>query len=198
MLPASLFAPVDLHEAIDDVRRTQGAHGVVDLLVVTLTDRGVRSDADIDEHLDTLKAACRQTRRYREAIPVLNRVAVLNPDRKHEIAAEVALVHSHLGERAKALSLLESACAQQHRLPASRRSLAFCLIAEVVATVLHQPGLAQECAALGRSTAAPVRRRKAQVQQPVLAELDLAGAGLELSPAEPKRRRLTLVTSAAA
>ena len=59
MLPPSLFAPLDLHDAVEEVRRTQGAHGVVDLLVVTLTDRRVRKASDIDEHLETLKAACR-------------------------------------------------------------------------------------------------------------------------------------------
>ena len=150
----------------------------------------MRSDSDIDEHLDTLKSACRQTRRYRDAIPVFHRIAVLNPDRKHEVAAELALVHSHLGERAKAVSLLESAYAQQRRLPAWRRSLAFCLVAEVAATVLRQPTLAQDCAALGRSTVAPVRRRRAQAQQPVLAELDLMLPEPEPAVTELVRPRL--------
>ncbi len=138
MLPGSLFAPLDLYDAIEDARRTDGPRGVVDLLVAALTDSRLRSDSEIDEHLDALKSACRQTRRYRDAIPVFHRIAVLNPDRKHEVAAELALVHSHLGERAKAVSLLESAYAQQRRLPAWRRSLAFCLVAELAATVLRQ------------------------------------------------------------
>jgi hypothetical protein len=163
MLPPSLFAPLDLQAAVEAVRHTQGAHGVVDLLVVTLTDRRVRSDAEIDAHLDTLKAACRQTRRYRDAIPVIERIATLDPNRKHEVAAELAVVHAHLGERAKAASLLEAALTAQLRLPAWRRSLAFSIIAEVAALLLHKPELAQECAALGRSTAVapPARARRA-------------------------------------
>ncbi len=162
MLPASLFAPLDPPAMVDEVRRTQGAHGVVDLLVVTLTDSRVRSDADIDEHLDALRAACRQTRRYREVIPVLERIAALNPSRRHEMAAEIALVHAHLGERAKAIAMLESAATQQLQLPVSKRSLAFSLIAEVTALLLRQPELAQRCADLGRSTATapPARARR--------------------------------------
>jgi len=159
MLPASLFAPLDLSAAVEESRRTQGAHGVVDLLVVTLTDRRLRSDAVIDEHLAALKSACRQTRRYREALPVLHRVAALNPDRRHEMAAEIAMVHAHLGEHSLAVSILETAIAQQRRLPAWKRSLAFCLVAEVVAYALHRPDLAGECAELGWSTATPAPKR---------------------------------------
>ena len=198
MLPGSLFATLDLHDAIEDVRRTDGPRGVVDLLVGALTDRRIRSDSDIDEHLDTLKSACRQSRRYRDAIPVFHRIAVLNPDRKHEVAAELALVHSHLGERAKAVSLLESAYAQQRRLPTWRRSLAFCLVAEVAASVLRQPTLAHDCAALGRSTVAPVRRRRTQAKQPILAELDLALPDLDELVTEFVRPRLALVGGTAA
>jgi hypothetical protein len=163
MLPVSLFAPLDLPTTIEEVRRTEGAHGVVDLLVVTLTDARVRSDSDIDQHLEALKAACRQTRRYREAIPVLERVAVLNPDRRHEVAAELALVHIHLGEHAKAGTLLETAVAEHDRLPVSQRSLAFSLVAEVAAVVLGRSTVAQRCAAIGRSTAVtePARARRA-------------------------------------
>ena len=197
MLPSPLPL-LDLHDAIDDVRRTDGSRGVVDLLVAALTDRRVRSDTEIDEHLGTLKSACRQARRYRDAIPVFHRIAVLNPDRKHEVAAELALVHSHLGERAKAVSLLEAAFAQQRRLPAWRRSLAFCLVAELAAMVLRLPAMAQDCAALGRSTVAPVRRRARPIQQPVLAELDLADVGLEIAVVEPGRPRLALVGGTAA
>ncbi len=198
MLPSPPLATLDLHDAIDDVRRTDGPRGIVDLLVAALTDRRVRSDTEIDQHLDTLKSACRQTRRYRDAIPVFHRIAVLNPDRKHEVAAELALVHSHIGERAKAVSLLESAFAQQRRLPAWRRSLAFSLVAEMAAVVLRLPTLAQDCAALGRSTVAPVRRRPRATRQPVFAELDLAEVGLEIALTEPQRPRLTLVGGTAA
>ena len=199
MLPPSLFAPLDLHDAVEAIRRTQGAHRVVDLLVVTLTDRRVRVDADIDEHLDTLKAACRQTRRYREAIPVLQRVAALNPDRKHEMAAEIAVAHAHAGDREKALSLLETAVGQQHRLPAWRRSLTFCVIAEVAAMMLGHGSLAAECAALGQSTATPPRRRASALKPavattPTTVDADKVAERSEL----PARPRLTLVTSAAA
>jgi hypothetical protein len=198
MLPGSLFAPLDLYDAIEDARRTEGPRGVVDLLVAALTDRRLRSDSDIDKHIDTLKSACRQTGRYRDAIPVIHRIAVLNPDRKHEVAAELALVHSHLGERAKAVSLLESAYAQQRRLPAWRRSLAFCLVAEVAATVLREPTLAQDCAALGRSTVAPIRRRRTPAQQPVLADLDLMLTEPEPAVLELVRPKLALVGGTAA
>jgi hypothetical protein len=76
--------------------------------------------------------------------------------------------------------------------------LSFCLVAEVAAVVVGLPALAQDCAALGRSTAAPVRRRPARVHQPVLAELDLADVGLELTVEEPARPRLALVGGTAA
>ncbi len=205
MLPASLFVPADLNDAVEEVRRTQGASGVVDLLVTTLTDRRVRSDAEIDQHLDSLKAACRASRRYRETIPVLQRIAVLNPGRKHEVAAEVALVHSHLGEHGKALTLLESAVAQQHRLPAWRRSLAFSLVAELVATLLRQPLLAQECAALGQSTTAP-RPARAKQSAPARKRSGLGRSVLATEPAladvggaQPSGRpRLTLLQGSAA
>ena len=209
MLPASLFAPLDPRDAVEGVRRTQGAHGVVDLLVVALTDRRVRSDADIDEHLDTLKAACRATRRWSELVPVLERIATLNPERKHEVAAELALVHTHLGERAKALSLLETAVAQQRRLPAWRRSLAFSVGAEIVALLLRMPTLAQECVALGESTATarpaqPQRatgsRRRPGLARPVLvAEAERATAGNPPALTGAKSRaRLTLLQGSAA
>lgn len=198
MLPVTLLAPLELDDALEDARRTGGPHGVVDLLVAALTDRRMRSDTDIDEHLDTLKAACRQTRRYRDAMPVFHRIAALNPGRKHEVAAEIALAHAHAGERAKALSLLQSACSQQRRLPAWRRSLAFGVLAEIVATVLGQPTLAHECAALGRSTAAPVRRQRVAAEQPMLADLDLAIPTIERTAAETGRPRLALVTGTAA
>lgn len=209
MLPASLFAPLDLRDAVEDVRRTKGAHGVVDFLVLTLTDRQLRSDAEIDEHLETLKAACRVTRRWAEVIPVLERIAVLNPDRRHEVAAEMALVHLQLGEAKKALSLLESAVAQQRRLPASRRSRDFAVTAEVVAMLLRAPALAQECALLAESSAparparirrAAAPRRRSGLARPVLvAEPESAPAGHPSAPPRPKSRaRLTLLQGSAA
>ena len=192
MLPPSLFTPVDLRDAVEQTRRSQGAHGVVDLLVVSLTDRRLRSDSEIDEHLDDLKAACRQTRRYREAIPVLERIAALNPDRKHEVAAELALVQTHLGERAKAVSALEAAASAQQQLPIAKRSLAFSLVAEVAALVLRQPELAQQCAALGRSTAfAPPakakRRTTAKAAAP--AHLEQTAAPARATAPAPRRRK---------
>jgi len=209
MLPASLFAPLDLRHAVEEVRRTQGAHGVVDLLVVALTDRQVRSDADIDEHLDSLKAACRATRRWADLIAVLERIAALNTDRRQEVAAELALVHAQRGEQAKALSLLESAVAQQRRLPAWRRSLAFSVAAEVAALLLRAPALAQECAALGESTvgARPARaqratapRRRTGLARSVLAtEPEVATTVAAAGPSRAKSRgRLTLLQGSAA
>src|SRR5690606_20877758 len=105
----------------------------------------------------------------------------------------------------KALSLLESALAQQRRLPAWRRSLAFSVVAEVVAQLLHAPVLAQECAALAESTATarPARahrvtapRRRTGLARPVLvAEAEGVAAG----PVRPKSRaRLMLLQGSAA
>lgn len=156
---SSLLAPVGLQAAIEETRRVEGAHGVVDLIVATMTSRRLGSDADIDEHLAVLKAACRQTRRYREALPVLHRIAALNPGRRHEMAAEIALAHWHLGERAMAVSTLELAVAQQRSLPAWKRSLAFSLVAEVAAVVIGRSDLATACSHLGRSSATPAPRR---------------------------------------
>ena len=156
-LPSHLAAPAR-QATIDETRRAQGAHGVVDLIVGTLANRRLRSDADIDEHLAALKAACRQTRRYREALPVLHRVATLNPHRRHEMTAEIALVHWHLGERDLAVTMLESAVAQQRSLPAFKRSLAFALVAEIAATIVGRRELAVECVQLGRSSVTPTPR----------------------------------------
>jgi hypothetical protein len=158
MSRASHLAPLGRPATITETWRTQGAHGVIDLIVVTLTGRRRRSDADIDEQLAELKAACRQTRRYREALPVLHHVAALNPGRRHEMTAEIALVHWHLGERDLAVAALESAVAQQRSLPATKRSLAFALVAEIAATVIGRRKLAAECLQLGRSTVAPAPR----------------------------------------
>jgi hypothetical protein len=189
MLPDVFFSPLDLDDAIDAAQRSSGARGVVDLLVTALTDKRVRRDADIDAYLDPLKSACRQTRRYREAIPVLRRIAVLNPRRRHEMAAEVALVHGHLKEPAKGIALLETAFVEQRRLPAHRRSFEFCLVAEVAAAVLRHPSLAREVVALGQSTVPTA----AGFTQPLLPTLD----DLEIV-AVPTRPRLTLLQGAAA
>lgn len=190
MLPDVLFRPLDLHDAIEQTERAYGARGVVDLLVAALTDRRVRSDAEIDPYLEKLKAVCRQTRRYREAIPVFQRIAVLNPGRRNEVAAELALVHAHLGEPVKGLALLESAFAEQRRLPARRRSFEFCLIAELAATVLHHPTMAREVAAMGRSTALARPRLDSAPQHSTLDEIDLLYANR-------RRPRLAIVRAAA-
>jgi tetratricopeptide (TPR) repeat protein len=155
---ASHLAPPGRQATIDETRHAQGAHGVVDLIVGTLTNRRLRHDADIDEHLAALKDACRQTRRYREALPVLHRIATLNPRRRHEMAAEIALMHRHLGEHDLAIAVLEAAVTQQRSLPAWKRSLAFALVAEIAATVLGRRELAVECAQLGRSSVTPAPR----------------------------------------
>lgn len=147
-------APVlafDLDAAIAEAMRQRGAGAVVDLLVSALTAPSVASDVEIDRHLEAFKSACRQSRRYRDAIPVLKRIAELNPARRPEIAVELALVQAHLGRPAKALAMVERAVAGQRRLPAARRSLAFCVVAEIAATVLRQPELAREIAELGRT-----------------------------------------------
>ena len=160
--------PLALSDTLTDARRTGGARAVVDVLVAALTDRRVRSDADIDAYLDELKAACRQTRRYREAIPVLQRIATLNPARRHEVAAELAVVHGHLGEPVKGVTLLRTALAQQRRLSARRRSLAFCVVAEIAAMVLGQSELARELAALGRTVLVPWSAPSPVIEQPEL------------------------------
>ena len=143
----------DLDLAVAEAARRHGSRGVVDLLVTALTRATVASDTQIDRHLDRLKSACRQTRRYREAIPVIKRIAVLNPARRHEVAAELAMVHAHLGQHATGVSLLESALAAQRRLTPRRRSQTFWAVAEIAARVLGEPALAREVAELGRATA---------------------------------------------
>lgn len=153
MLPDALFSPLDLHDALEETERAFGARGVVDLLVAALTDRRVRDDHEIDPYLDALKSACRQTRRYRDAIPVFHRIAELNPARRFEVAAELAVVHGHLGDPARGIALLESAYAQQRRLPAGRRCPEFCAVAEIAAMVLRNPTLARAIAALRRCVA---------------------------------------------
>lgn len=208
MLTPSLIAPVGLQATIAETRRVQGAHGVVDLIVLTMTSRRLGSDADIDEHLAVLKAACRQTRRYREALPVLHRVATLNPDRRHEMAAEIALVHWHLGERSLAVATLETAVAQQRSLPPWKRSLAFSLVAEIAATVVGRSDLAAVCAQLGRSTVTPAPRRapaatKARTaakantpNEPALAGWPTVGASVGRRRAKGPVRQLSVLSSA--
>jgi hypothetical protein len=143
-----------LDVAIEEVARTRGSNGVVDLLVSVLTGATVTTDGQIDRHLDRLKAACRQTRRYREAIPVIKRLAVLNPARRHEVAAELAIVHAHLSEHATGAKLLESALAAQRRLASHRRSAPFFVAAEIAARVLGEMALAREVVECARSTGA--------------------------------------------
>jgi hypothetical protein len=146
--------PVDrLDLAVAEAARAQGSRAVVDVLIAALTGAAVSSDALIDRHLDRLKSACRQTRRYREAIPVIKRIAELNPTRRHEVAAELAMVHAHLGEHATGVSLLQRALAAQRRLAPHRRSQSFWVAAEIAARVLGEPALAREVAELGRATA---------------------------------------------
>lgn len=171
MLPDALFKPLDLQHVIEDVERRDGAHGVVDLLVAALTDRRLKRDSDIDTYLDALKVACRQTRRYKEIIPVLRRIGVLNPARRPEVAAELALVHGHLKDRAKGIALLEAAFAEQLRLPARRRSSGFCVVAEIAAAVLGRPALAREIAAMGRAL---VPGTVSDLAQPLFSLEDLA------------------------
>jgi hypothetical protein len=186
MLPSALFSPFDLHDAIEETRRSSGPCGVVDLLTSALTDPRIGRDADIDEYLPALKNACRQARRYRDAIPVLRRIAVLNPDRRHEVAAELAVVHGHLREPAAGVTLLETALRAQRRLPQRRRSLAFFITAEVAATVLGRPALAREIAAAGRNVlpaAPPPSPRPPVVEVPEGVLFDLI----------PPRGRPTLV-----
>ena len=142
--------------AVEEAARAQGSRAVVDVLVSALTGAAVSSDALIDRHLDRLKSACRQTRRYRDAIPVIKRIAELNPTRRHEVAAELAMVHAHLGEHATGVALLQRALAAQRRLAPHRRSQAFWAAAEIAARVLGEPALAREVAELGRATAQDV------------------------------------------
>lgn len=167
MLPDALFSPLDLSDVLDETEQAFGARGVVDLLVAALSDRRVRSDADIDRYLDALKSACRQTRRYRDAVPVVRRIAVLNPSRRYEVVAELAVVHGHLGEPARGISMLESAYAEQQRLPPGRRCLDFCVAAEIAAMVLRHPALARRIAAIGRSVTA-ARPLAFSIDQPML------------------------------
>ena len=191
MLPDVLFSPLDLDDAIQDTTRIYGARGVVDLLVAALTDRRVRRDSDIDSYLDLLKSVCRQSRRYREAIPVFQRIALLNPARQHEVAAELAVVHAHLGEPARGLALLESAYSEQRRLPAARRSIRFCLLAELAATVLRHPAMAREAAIMGRTAAFAAPTSRAATTYSALDEISLLVA-------DRARPRLALVRAAAA
>ena len=156
---ASHLGPAGIQPTIEETRHAEDAHCVVDLIVATMTSRRLGTDADIDENLAALKDACRQTRRYREALPVLHRVAALNPSRRHEMAAEIALAHWHLGERNLAVAALATAIAQQRNLPACKRSLAFSLVAEIAATVMGRPDLAAVCVHLGRSSVTPAPRR---------------------------------------
>ena len=163
MLPNALFSPLDLHDAIEEAERVSGAAGVVDLLTSALTDLRVRDDSDIDDYLPALKSACRQTRRYREAIPVLRRIAALNPARRHEVNAELAVVHGHLREPTPGVALLESSLSAQRRLPVRRRSLAFFVVAEVAAVVLGRPALARAIAAAGHNVLPPAPRTRVPV-----------------------------------
>jgi hypothetical protein len=127
---------------------------VVDLLVAVLTGPLVTADHQIDRYLERLKSACRQTRRYRDAIPVIKRISALNPTRRHEVAAELAIVHAHLSEHAAGATLLESALAAQRRLAPHRRSSSFFVAAEIAARVLGEAALAREIVECARSTAA--------------------------------------------
>jgi hypothetical protein len=89
------------------------------------------------------------------------------------MAAELALVHAHLKDRAKGVTLLESALAEQLRRPARRRSLAFCVAGEIAAAVLGKAALAREIAALGRAVMVALSSSEATVwAEPLLFSLD--------------------------
>jgi hypothetical protein len=135
-------------EEIERVARSAGARGVVDLLVGALTDPRVRDDAQLSPHLERLKSACRQTRRYADAVAVFERVAVLNPRRAPEMAVEIALAHAHLGQRPEAVIRLRRAVAAFRALPVGRRDDRFLPVAETAAMVLREPELAREIVAL--------------------------------------------------
>jgi hypothetical protein len=185
MLPNALFSPLDLHDAIEEAERVSGAAGVVDLLTSALTDPRVRDDSDIDDYLPALKSACRQTRRYREAIPVLRRIAALNPARRHEVNAELAAVHGHLREPTQGVALLESSLSAQRRLPVRRRSLAFFVVAEVAAVVLGRPALARAIAAAGHNVLPPAPRTRVPVparKPATVEESTTVGARGEVAP----------------
>jgi hypothetical protein len=193
--------PLGLRAVVHDTRRRAGARSVVDVLVAALTRRTVRSDAEIDPYLDELKSACRQTRRFRDAIPVFQRIVTLNPSRRHEVAAELAAVHAHLGETVKAIALLETAYRGQRRLAARRRSFEFCLIGEVAATVLRQPELAREIADLGRTIAlarplVPPNESTMDVGNESDIAAHLEGVAAAPSRANGRRPRLRLVHAA--
>jgi hypothetical protein len=195
MLPASLSELPDLDVAIEETRRAQGAHGVVDLLVAALTDRRMRRDVDVEAQLGLLKSVCRQTRRYREIVPVLRRVAALNPERRHEMAVETALVHAHVGEIDRAAAVLTSAVAQQRSLLPWKRSLSFAVAAELAAITLGRTELAAECAELGRSSATPAPGRSRPATRRVLAATRpaVAAAGSAVAAMTPN----TLAAAAA-
>jgi hypothetical protein len=207
MLLASHLAPAGLQSTIEETRHAEDAHCVVDAIVATImSSRRQGSDADIDENLAALKDACRQTRRYREALPVLHRVAALNPNRRHEMTAEIALVHWHLGERTMAVATLTTAVAQQRNLPAWKRSLAFSLVAEIAAMVFGRSDLAAVCAHLGRSIVTPAPRRapattgrtvpKAVTPQATAAD-STAEPGVGRRRAKGPVRQLSVLSSAA-
>jgi hypothetical protein len=195
MLPSALFSPLDLRDAIEETRRTSGPHGVVDLLISALTDIRVRDDSVIDQYLPELKSACRQSRRYGDAVAVLRRIAVLNPSRRHEVAAELAVVHGHLREPAAGIALLETALRAQRRLSVRRRSFSFFVVAEVAAAVLGRPALARDIALAGRNVvpATPMP----WVEPPTLFDLT-ADAAIRSEPVRRRgRAKLVLVKDAA-
>jgi hypothetical protein len=124
------------------------------------------------------------------------------------MAAEIALVHWHLGEPSLAVAMLETAVAQQQSLPAWKRSLAFSLVAEVAATVVGRSDLAAVCAQLGRSSATPAPRRSRAAtttrtaakavtpEEPAVTGSPTAGASVGRRRAKGPVRQLSVLTSA--
>lgn len=131
---------------------------MVDLLVSVLTDPRISDDTQIARYLDVLKAACRQTGRYRDAMPVFDRISELNPARRHEMMAECALAHAHCRERSAGTAILRTAIAEQRHLPSSQRDAAFHVVAELAALALQQPEMARRAASL-RKTTGPAANR---------------------------------------
>jgi hypothetical protein len=200
MLLSETLSPLDLYDLIDDTERLHGARGVVDLLVEVLIGPRVRDDADIDEYLPTLKSACRQSRRYRDIIPVLQRIAELNPTRRHEVAAHLAVVHGHLKEPMQGIALLKRAVAAHGRLRKAERSQQFFAVAEIAAAVLGQPALAHEVATAGRvAMLAPLRwRDEALFTLPMPAPGSSPALALAPDLVDAGRPRLSLILGEAA
>ncbi|MDT5024356.1 MAG: hypothetical protein QOE61_782, partial [Micromonosporaceae bacterium] len=152
MLSDALFHPLDLDAALENADED----AVIDILVAALTDRRARGDKAVVEYVGVLLERCQEAGRERDAIDSLQVIAGLEPAIAGTLAAEVALLHADLGERAAALEVLRRQYAVERSLLPADKDLDFYASAALTADGLGDADLARSLVLDGLTSAMEV------------------------------------------